>query len=91
MLLHSDVPDWNCNRAWEVMERYYRSGKLRAIGISNFKAPEVEKLVSHATVKPMVSAPNPDCMHTPHWQSPAIRSIHATLPTPPHPSLSTHR
>jgi len=40
---------------WEVFEEYYKAGKLKAIGVSNFTVRHLESLLEDATVKPMVN------------------------------------
>ena len=37
MLVHSDIPDFNCHNSWRILEKYQQQGKLKAIGVSNFK------------------------------------------------------
>jgi alcohol dehydrogenase (NADP+) len=37
---------------WKAMEKLYRSGKARAIGISNFSRAELKRLLQHASVVP---------------------------------------
>lgn len=64
MLIHSPQP-WDDFRggdyadgnreAWRALEDTYKSGKLRAIGVSNFKEQDVENLISSCTVAPMVN------------------------------------
>ena len=64
MLIHSPQP-WNDFRggdyaqgnrdAWRAMEEAYQAGKLRAIGISNFKEQDMENILSSCTVAPMVN------------------------------------
>ena len=64
MLIHSPQP-WadfrggdyaEGNReAWRAMEDAYKAGKLRAIGISNFKEEDIENILSSCTVAPMVN------------------------------------
>lgn len=64
MLIHSPQP-WadfrggdyaEGNReAWRALEDAYKAGKLRAIGISNFKERDIENILSACTVKPMVN------------------------------------
>ncbi|HIS56882.1 MAG TPA: aldo/keto reductase [Candidatus Fimimorpha excrementavium] len=64
MLIHSPQP-WadfrggdyaEGNReAWRALEEAYKAGKLRAIGISNFKEQDMENILSSCTVKPMVN------------------------------------
>lgn len=50
-------PDWKEQNAetWKAMEELYRSGKVRAIGVSNFLPHHIEALMEHASVKPMVN------------------------------------
>ena len=64
MLIHSPQP-WNDFRggdyaegnreAWRALEDAYKAGKLRAIGVSNFKEADIENIISSCTVKPMVN------------------------------------
>lgn len=64
MLIHSPQP-WDDFRggdyaqgnreAWRALEEAYKAGKLRAIGISNFKEQDIENILSDCTVKPMVN------------------------------------
>lgn len=64
MLIHSPQP-WNDFRggdyaqgnrdAWRAMEEAYQAGKLRAIGISNFKEQDMENILSSCTIAPMVN------------------------------------
>ena len=64
MLIHSPQP-WNDFRggdyaegnreAWRAMEEAYRAGKLRAIGVSNFKEEDLDNIFSSCKVKPMVN------------------------------------
>jgi alcohol dehydrogenase (NADP+) len=37
---------------WKALEKVHKSGKARAIGISNFSKAEVERLLEHAEVAP---------------------------------------
>ena len=64
MLIHSPQPwadfrggDYSQgNReAWRALEDAYKAGKLRAIGVSNFKEADIENIISSCTVKPMVN------------------------------------
>lgn len=41
--------------AWKALEEAYHNGKLRAIGISNFKQADIDNLLRHGTEKPMVN------------------------------------
>ena len=65
MLIHSPQP-WSQFRegehffegnaeAWRAMEDAYEAGKLRAIGVSNFEAADIDNLLNHGRVAPMVN------------------------------------
>ncbi len=41
--------------AWKAMEELYEKGRIRSIGISNFRPHHIEALVKVAKVKPMVN------------------------------------
>lgn len=41
--------------SWRAMEDLYKQGKVRAIGVSNFKEHHIEELMETATIKPMVN------------------------------------
>lgn len=49
--------DWQRINAdtWRAMEKLYREGKIRAIGVSNFLPHHLEALLNGATVQPMVN------------------------------------
>lgn len=51
LLLHQQVGDYNA--AYKAMEKAVEQGKVRSIGISNFKE-NLDDLLSHATIKPAV-------------------------------------
>ena len=40
---------------WKAMEELYEAGKIRAIGISNFRPHHIEELLKTAKIKPMVN------------------------------------
>ena len=40
---------------WRAFEEAYLEGKLRSIGISNFNVDDMENLLSHCMIKPMVN------------------------------------
>lgn len=40
---------------WEALEKLYKDGRVRAIGVSNFKIHHLEDLLSEAEIKPMVN------------------------------------
>lgn len=65
MIIHSPQPwadfggddrylDGN-RQAWKALEDAYQAGKLRSIGLSNFKAADIDNIVESATVAPMVN------------------------------------
>ena len=65
MLIHSPQP-WmefgetdrffeGNKEAWRAMEDAYKAGKLRAIGVSNFKKEDLDNILSSCTVTPMVN------------------------------------
>ena len=41
--------------SWKAMEELYKAGKIRAIGISNFRKHHIEALLKTAEIKPMVN------------------------------------
>ena len=63
MIIHSPQP-WadfrggdyaEGNRAaWRALEDAYTAGKLRAIGVSNFRKPDLDNILSDCRVRPMV-------------------------------------
>lgn len=65
MIIHSPQP-WSAFRdgnhyfegnleAWRALCDYYKAGKIRAIGVSNFEKEDIENIVAHSDVKPMVN------------------------------------
>ncbi|GEO74349.1 aldo keto reductase [Levilactobacillus namurensis DSM 19117] len=61
-LIHAPWP-WNeigkdCDAAnldvWRAMEEIYATGKAKAIGVSNFNVHDLQNILSHAEVAPMV-------------------------------------
>lgn len=40
---------------WQAMEKLYSDGKAKSIGVCNFEASQLEYLLSHCTVKPMIN------------------------------------
>lgn len=41
--------------AWKALEEAHNSGKIKAIGVSNFEVIDLENLIEKATIKPMVN------------------------------------
>lgn len=61
-LLHWPKPDPDCENwkeldreSWKVLEEFYRQGKVRAIGLSNFLPHHIEALMETAEIEPMVN------------------------------------
>ncbi len=65
MIIHSPQP-WAEFRAdsrffqenvevWRALEDAYQSGKVEAIGVSNFLVDDLQNILDHCTVKPMVN------------------------------------
>ena len=52
-LLHQACGDYFS--AWRAMETAYQEGKLKAIGVSNFKKEDIESLLEVCEIKPMVN------------------------------------
>lgn len=40
--------------AWRALEDAYTTGKLKAIGVANFEQVDLQNLIDHATIVPMV-------------------------------------
>lgn len=65
MIIHSPQPwkEWRSEKryfeenkeVWRALEDAYRAGKLKAIGVSNFLTDDLESLLAHCDIKPMVN------------------------------------
>ena len=66
MIIHSPQPWIEVNQsedrhfegnleAWRALTDAYKAGKLRAIGVSNFRKEDIDNLWDNAEVKPMVN------------------------------------
>lgn len=65
MIIHSPQPwaefggnnrHFGGNReAWRALEEAYKAGKLRAIGLSNFKKEDIDNILGSCAVEPMVN------------------------------------
>lgn len=65
MIIHSpkpwakflkDEPYFEGNReAWRALEEAHKTGKLRAIGLSNFEKADIDNILTASSVKPMVN------------------------------------
>jgi len=54
LLIHEHV-GLSCSGTWKVLEENVKNGKLKSIGISNFKAADIEDILKGATIKPAVN------------------------------------
>jgi diketogulonate reductase-like aldo/keto reductase len=41
--------------SWKAMEQLYKDGKVRAIGVSNFSVKDIQALIDHCEILPMVN------------------------------------
>ncbi|KAG4088721.1 NADP-dependent oxidoreductase domain-containing protein [Neocallimastix lanati (nom. inval.)] len=41
--------------AWKALEEFYKAGKIKAIGVSNFWKRDIENILKHGTVRPAVN------------------------------------
>lgn len=41
--------------AWKALEHFYKEGKIKAIGVSNFEVVDLENIIKNGEVKPMVN------------------------------------
>lgn len=48
--------------SWQVLEQYQKSGKLRAIGVSNYMVPHLKQMLQYANITPAVN----QCEFHPH-------------------------
>ena len=66
MIIHSPQPWDKVNQsedryvegnraAWKALEEAYKEGKLKAIGVSNFQAGDIESLLETCEIRPMVN------------------------------------
>ncbi|KAG4088720.1 aldo/keto reductase [Neocallimastix lanati (nom. inval.)] len=65
MLIHSPQPWANFRNGnhyeegnlavWKALEEFYKAGKIKAIGVSNFEKVDIENILKHGTVRPAVN------------------------------------
>jgi len=68
-LVHWPANDWQ--GAWRAMEELYQSGRVRAIGVSNFLEHHLKDLFKFATVTPVVN----QIEYHPHLQQPNLQAL----------------
>jgi diketogulonate reductase-like aldo/keto reductase len=55
-LIHWPVPQLNkYKETWKALEKLYKAGRVRAIGVSNFKEHHLKDLMDNCEIKPMVN------------------------------------
>ncbi|CAD5223603.1 unnamed protein product [Bursaphelenchus okinawaensis] len=48
------IPDLiDFNQTWKILEKYYKQGTFKAIGISNFNIQQIQDIYDHSEIKPM--------------------------------------
>lgn len=53
--LENDAYEKGNLEAWRALEDAYKAGKLKAIGVSNFEIADLQNLLDHGSIKPMVN------------------------------------
>ncbi|MCF8380112.1 MAG: aldo/keto reductase [Bacteroidales bacterium] len=48
-------PRGDVKGSWKAMEELYREGRIKAIGVSNFDANQLDEIMSYANIKPAVN------------------------------------
>ncbi|MDP4104280.1 MAG: aldo/keto reductase [Bacillota bacterium] len=55
-LIHWPGPDkYKYRETWRALEKLYKDGRVRAIGVSNFQIHHLEDLIAYSEIKPMVN------------------------------------
>lgn len=54
LLIHWPFPDY-LTKIWKAMEDEYRTGRVRAIGVSNFRERHIQKIINSGSMVPMVN------------------------------------
>lgn len=52
LILHQPVGNYLA--AWRTMEKAYKEGKVRALGLSNFPQDKIAEVIEHAEIKPQL-------------------------------------
>ena len=47
-----DMKEWNHIKTWKEMEKLLKTGKTKAIGVSNYSVKFLEELLPHCEVMP---------------------------------------
>lgn len=54
-LVHSPIPVERRLDTWRAMEEILKSGKAKAIGVSNYGVHHLQELFAHCTIRPSVN------------------------------------
>ena len=62
------VPDVSVNfdEAWKELEQLHREGKVRALGVCNMSAPQLERLLKFCAIRPAVYEAESHILHQQH-------------------------
>ncbi|KAI1729123.1 aldo/keto reductase family domain-containing protein [Ditylenchus destructor] len=55
-------------QSWQCLEEFYKAGRLRSIGVSNYNVNHLEELLERCSVAPAVN----QCEYHPHFYTPDI-------------------
>ncbi|WP_324777872.1 aldo/keto reductase [Virgibacillus senegalensis] len=70
-LIHWPVPSQGkFKETWKALEKLYKDGKVRAIGVSNFKEHHLDELLEDAEIAPMVN----QVEFHPHFQQKGLQA-----------------
>lgn len=67
-LIHSPFFGVPVSDSWKEMDKVYKSGKAKSVGISNFRAKDIEEILALGLVKPVVN----QIEFNPYLQQPSI-------------------
>jgi len=66
---HSKQNAENRKQSWFALEKLYREGKVKSIGVSNYYENHLQDLLSYASVKPMIDQCEFHPMYVPNYNS----------------------
>ncbi|MCC8123789.1 MAG: aldo/keto reductase [Oscillospiraceae bacterium] len=71
-MIHFPCPDQGqYTEAWRALEKLYKDGRVRAIGVSNFKETHLQRIFDACEVKPMIN--EIEC--NPYFAQPELRKF----------------
>ncbi|RSX56171.1 glyoxal reductase [Bifidobacterium dolichotidis] len=78
-LIHWPADGWQ--QAWDEMQELYSEGRVKAIGVCNFEMDQLEELLKHSSIKPVVNQiesspqfPNQELVDYTHEQGIAVEA-----------------